>query len=342
MGCLIRQCRRAAGLTQRQLAAAAGVSVAAVRDLEQGRTACPRWGTVENMAGVLGLSPRQRAELLRAWRRPPGDGGPRAAGVHVDVLGPLVVTRFGQPVALGSVRQRAVLGLLVLHQDAWLHRDAIIAVLWGDKPPASAVTEVLGYVNRLRGLLDPMRERRDRDGLIASAGRGYRFAAQEITVDLAAFQQWARRADEAARRDPARACEFYERALALWRDDALADVDLLWQHPAVTALGCRRAELVLRFADAAAAVGAQVSALPHLRHLCDREPLSEPAHAHLMLALAAGGEQAAALRVFTSLRRRLDAELGIRPSKVLVHAHLKVLRQQLSASPLPQPTVVHR
>jgi transcriptional regulator with XRE-family HTH domain len=168
MGLLIRQCRRAADLTQRQLAEAAGVSVAAVRDLEQGRTACPRWGTVENLAGVLGLSSRQRAELLRAWRQP-GQRGPRP-DVRIDVLGPLVATRFGRPVALGSVRQRAVLGLLVLHQDTWVHRDAIIELLWGERPPPSAVAEVLGYVNRLRGQLDPMRDRGERAGLISSEG----------------------------------------------------------------------------------------------------------------------------------------------------------------------------
>jgi DNA-binding SARP family transcriptional activator/DNA-binding XRE family transcriptional regulator len=328
MGLLIRQCRRAADLTQRQLAEAAGVSVAAVRDLEQGRTACPRWGTVENLAGVLGLSSRQRAELLRAWRQP-GQRGPRP-DVRIDVLGPLVATRFGRPVALGSVRQRAVLGLLVLHQDTWVHRDAIIELLWGERPPPSAVAEVLGYVNRLRGQLDPMRDRGERAGLISSGGRCYRFRADEASVDLAIFWRYARRADEAARCDPARGCELYEQALALWRDDALADVDLMWQHPAVTALGCRRAELVLGFAGAAAAVGAQARALPHLRRLCDRDPLNERAHAHLILALAAVGEQAAALDVFTSLRRRLDADLGVRPSKVLAQAHLSVLRQQVS------------
>jgi DNA-binding SARP family transcriptional activator len=228
-----------------------------------------------------------------------------------------------------------VLGLLVLHHGTWLHRDAIIAALWGDTPPPSAVAEVLGYVNRLRDLLDPMRADRDRAGLIASAGRAYQFCAERAAVDLTVAGRLGRRAAESAGHDPVRACDLYDQALALWRHDPLADVDLLWQHPAVVALIRQRTGLVLGFATAAVAAGAPFRALRPLHELCAREPLHEQAHAQLMLALAAGGEQAAALAVFAGLRHRLDTELGVRPSPVLAGAHLAVLRQQLSPPPAP-------
>jgi transcriptional regulator with XRE-family HTH domain len=54
-GGLVRAYRREAGLTQRQLAAAAGVGV--VRDLEQGRTARPRAEPVRLLAGRAGPEP---------------------------------------------------------------------------------------------------------------------------------------------------------------------------------------------------------------------------------------------------------------------------------------------
>jgi DNA-binding SARP family transcriptional activator len=73
----------------------------------------------------------------------------------VSVLGPLTVTRDRAAVALGSVRQRAVLGLLALHHGTCLHREAIIDALWAERPPASAVAEVQGYISRLRQLLRP-------------------------------------------------------------------------------------------------------------------------------------------------------------------------------------------
>src|SRR6516164_8535868 len=51
---LVRDKRRAAGLTQLQLATAAGVSVGVVRDLEQGRTGQPRRRSVERISAALG------------------------------------------------------------------------------------------------------------------------------------------------------------------------------------------------------------------------------------------------------------------------------------------------
>ena len=86
---------------------------------------------------------------------------------------------------------------------------------------------------------------------------------------------------------------------------------------------------MLGYAKTAAEVGAHGRALPHLRELCATDALNEPAHAYLMTTLAATGQQAAALRVFTDVRRRLDTELGISPSPILTQAHARILRQQI-------------
>jgi len=51
----LRELRRAAGLSQPRLAKAAGVSVSAVRDFEQGRRE-PTFGTLVKLAAGLGLS----------------------------------------------------------------------------------------------------------------------------------------------------------------------------------------------------------------------------------------------------------------------------------------------
>jgi DNA-binding XRE family transcriptional regulator len=58
IGPLIRRYRAARGLTQRELARAAGVSIGALRDVEQGRTRWPRWPAFESMAAALGLDQR--------------------------------------------------------------------------------------------------------------------------------------------------------------------------------------------------------------------------------------------------------------------------------------------
>lgn len=66
LGTLVQEHRRAAGLTQRQLAQLSGLSVAAVRNLEQGRSRRPRRGSLDALARVLGLDVRQLAALAAA------------------------------------------------------------------------------------------------------------------------------------------------------------------------------------------------------------------------------------------------------------------------------------
>jgi DNA-binding SARP family transcriptional activator len=50
--------------------------------------------------------------------------------VRIKVLGPLTTWWNGIQLALGSTRQRAVLGLLALHLRRGVHRDEIIDLLW--------------------------------------------------------------------------------------------------------------------------------------------------------------------------------------------------------------------
>jgi transcriptional regulator with XRE-family HTH domain len=78
VGSLVRIRRRAAGLTQQELADLAQVSLGTVRDLEQGRTHHPRPGSMTRLAGVLGLDPARLQTLARGTpepARPDGGGG---------------------------------------------------------------------------------------------------------------------------------------------------------------------------------------------------------------------------------------------------------------------------
>lgn len=337
VGAMVRECRTRAGLTQHELAVASAVSIGALRDLEQGRTQSPRPGALSAIAAALGMDQYQREELGAAWGgRQPGGGGQFAAptmndivpAVRVTVLGPLMAIRGGTAVRLGPARQRAVLGLLAMHWPGAVRRDVIVDVLWGARPPGSAVTQVQAYVSRLRRLLGLEQPPRGSGGPIVLTGRCYRLD-EGIRLDLAEFGQLSRRADAAVGQGERHlACALYKRALELWRDDVLADIDLLCGYPAVAEATRRRSEVVLRFARTAGTGRWRDQVLPYLRALCAGEPFNEQAHAHLMRVLAAIGQQAAAVELFEQVRRRLDSELGIRPGPQLVAAHLRILHQQ--------------
>ena len=80
VGSLIRLRRRTAGLTQRELADLAQVSVGAVRDLEQGRTHRPAPGSLAKLAEALGLDATRLQTLARGIPEPAGRNGRRAGG----------------------------------------------------------------------------------------------------------------------------------------------------------------------------------------------------------------------------------------------------------------------
>src|ERR1700678_1933877 len=107
-GVLVQAYRHEAGLTQQELAAKAGLSVAALRDIEQCRRHWPRPRTLAALSDALGLDSEHAAHLVTAGRRPasswPGpetrSGSAREPerprqGLWVAALGPLEAWRDG-------------------------------------------------------------------------------------------------------------------------------------------------------------------------------------------------------------------------------------------------------
>ena len=240
---------------------------------------------------------------------------------------------------LEGVKQRVLLGVLALAANTVVVREALIDVLWGEEPPATAVSLLQGYAGRLRRVLDPGRPARDPAGTLVTVGAGYRLQVSRRQLDLLAFADLAGKARAARARGAAgEVCEAYEQALGLWRGQVLAGTDALKNHPAVIEVSRRRAAVICDYADAAGDAGRPGRVLAHLWDLAGREPLDEKVHARLMIALAATGQQAAALNLYDELRHRLDDQLGVGPGAELAAAHLRILRQQIrAAAPVQAP-----
>lgn len=347
---VVRAHRERAGLTQQELARRAGLSLAALRDLEQGRRR-PRSRSLTALAAALGLDSGQAAELTSGTaaerrhailvpapvRRPapsltpehPPASGPwnRGQGLRLSVLGSMEASFDGKPLSLGPPSRRAMLGLLATNPGVVVRRHALIDALWGQLAPSTAPSLVQAHASRLRKLLAPGGNGHE---VIASVGGGYRLQLREEQLDLLVFRALAASA-EAARGagDGLTACELYEQALALWRGDPLADLDGLHDQPSVASQRRQLADALLRYSETACGLGLHDRVLPRLHALAASEPLNEHAHACLMIALAGTGQQAAAIRVFEDIRDRLDRELAIYPSAELADAHIRVLHQNI-------------
>lgn len=363
-GALVRAFRHDAGLTQQELAAKAGLSVAALRDFEQNRRCRPRPSSLTALADALGLDLEQTASLARAAALPrhrrdavasalPLQGGLAGMedpvgrqGLWLAVLGPLEVWRDGMPLPLGPPARRTILGLLAMDPGVLMRRDTIVDVLWGESPPSTAVGLVQAHVSRLRRALAPRSPATNGEGMIHSVGGAYRLCLSSGELDLLLFRDLAARAAAArSAGDDVTACELYERAVGLCRGDPLADVDVLRGHPGVTLLRQQCNGVLLRYAELASARGEYRAVLPRLQALAAAEPYNESAHARLMIALAGSGQQAAAISVYEDLRLRLDRELGLYPGEELAEAHLRVLRQDFrgtdpGSAPGHQPAMV--
>jgi transcriptional regulator with XRE-family HTH domain len=208
-------------MTQRQLAAKAGLSVATLRDFEQSRRHRPRANSLAALIDALRLTRDQSASLSDAATRPrqshvpvpaprpshedsgsartPYSSG-RDEGLWLAVLGPLEVWAEGTPLSLGPPARRAVLGLLLMDPGALVRRDTIVDVLWGDAPPRTAVGLVQAHVSRIRRLLSSHPRRGAHDGAIGSVRGAYQLTVSDQEVDLLVFRDLAARA-AAARAD---------------------------------------------------------------------------------------------------------------------------------------------
>lgn len=320
------------GLTQRELATSAGVSVRAVRYIEQGTVRQPRPQSIRSLAKTTGI------DLGRLGPAAFPGTGARAGLVQLGVLGRLTVGLGDWPVGIGSLKQRCLLGLLALRANEVVSREEIVDVLWGASPPATCIALMHSYVSRLRQSLHLGRNPGSGKQLIAATNDGYRLTLRQEQLDLLRFNDLFARA-KAAADDPEQAMQLLGGALVTWRGTVLADTtSQLWQHPVAIAATQRRLGAVLSHADHAIRLQRYDHAVEHLCSVVSTEPLHEGLNARLMLALAGSGQRAKALYLFTEIRKRLADELGIDPGADLRAAHLHILRRgAFTAEMIPLP-----
>lgn len=237
------------------------------------------------------------------------------------VLGPLVLEREGQLIALPSGRQRSLLALLLLAGGVPLSRDRLIDELWGERPPASAISALHVHLSKLRLLLE---------GLLVLEPAGYALQRGEFDVDVWRFDALV---DQAAAK-PEQAATLLTTALAMFRGDPLCDVSAegsiaRWRR---TLEEKRLRAQVLRV-ESQLAHGGAGELVAELERLVDEHPLEEQLWGQLMVALYRAGRQADALETYQRVRRLLSSELGLEPGEPLVRLQQQMLDRDPTLAP---------
>src|SRR3990172_5735427 len=140
--------------------------------------------------------------------------------MYFRILGPMEAGADAAVAPLGSLKQRALLAILLIHLGEIVPTDRLIDLLWGDHPPRTAVHSIQIYISELRRAFEPT----GGESLIVTRPPGYQLAASPESVDAHQFERLV--ADGTARiraGDRTAGAASLETALQLWRGPALSD-----------------------------------------------------------------------------------------------------------------------
>ncbi|GAA1232785.1 AfsR/SARP family transcriptional regulator [Pseudonocardia alaniniphila] len=239
------------------------------------------------------------------------------------LIGPVRAWRGGAELPLGTPQQRATLALLLLRNGTPMTMDEIADALWGETLPAQPSATIRTYFHRIRRLLATD----ERDRVIAADGGGYRIEVDRLAVDVGRFCEQVTLADLAVGRGRGRdAVEHLRTALSLHQGTPLAGLPGAFVQVERARLHRLRWAALESMCRLELEHGEQARIVDQLQAAVVCEPLREPLHELLILALYRCDRQAEAFLAFENARRVLREELGADPGPRLRRLHQRMLR----------------
>jgi DNA-binding SARP family transcriptional activator len=251
--------------------------------------------------------------------------------LEINVLGPLRVTRHGEPLVLRGVRPAMVLATLALSPGRVVLLPDLIDAVWGEGPPSSAIANIRTYVHGLRRLLGSAGAD---EHALRSHPAGYQLELAAEELDLLRFREHAGRGNSAMERaDLATAVSEFDAALDLWLGKPLEDL-VLGQRLAAKAYALTEESSAARSAriDAHLALGHYDLLIPQLLAMVAEDRLRERTWSQLLRALSGAGRTGEALAAFRSARAAFVKELGVEPGGELQRTHQALLANERPAA----------
>lgn len=248
-------------------------------------------------------------------------------GLRIHIIGHLEVEGIAEH-DLGSRKGRQVLKALAVAECAPVRVDALVEVLWPDRPPARPHDQVGVLVSRLRAVVGNER--------IERTDAGYRLLADWLDVtELRERSAEATAALTDGRVATARAAA--AAAISIVRGELLADEDGDWVEGVraeVLALVANARRVAV---EAAAAAGDLATAVRDAEAALARDPYDERLVGLLMQAHAASGRTGSALAAYAALRERLVEDLGVAPGPEIEALHTGLLTEEPVEPDPPAP-----
>ncbi|MFC8126209.1 BTAD domain-containing putative transcriptional regulator [Streptomyces sp. NPDC057302] len=258
--------------------------------------------------------------------------------MRYEMLGPLRIKDGNNCASINARKVEIVLSVLLIRADQVVSLEQLMMEIWGQDLPRRATAGLHVYISQLRKFLklpgmttNPVETR----------APGYVLRKGDDQIDAHVFPKLVD-SGRALLRDK-RHCEAascFEQALALWRGPTLGHGG---NGPAAggpiidgfaTWLTEIRLECQEMLAECQLQLGRHREAVGMLFALTAENPMREAFYRQLMLALYRSERQADALKVYQSVRKTLNDELGLEPGRPLQDLQRAILAGEV---PLTAP-----
>ncbi|WP_416972974.1 AfsR/SARP family transcriptional regulator [Streptomyces sp. 4F14] len=259
--------------------------------------------------------------------------------MRYEILGPLRIVDGNKYATINARKVEIVLSVLLIRADQVVSLEQLMLEVWGEDLPRRATAGLHVYISQLRKLL---RARCSGDSHVETRAPGYVLRKGHDEIDAHLFPQLVDTGRSLLREKRLdRAAEQFEAALDLWRGPALGHGGSgpAANGPIIDGFSTWLAEVRLEcqemLAECRLQLGRHREAVGTLYALIAENPMRESFYRQLMLALYRSERQADALKVYQSVRKTLNDEMGLEPGRPLQDLQRAILAGDRRLMALP-------